>query len=95
MSATPPTLGLFARQLDTAFQVAAQRPLALTLYEVDPLDPRHPDARHFSLMFRGPAQPLLPQATWTLEHAALGPLSIFLAPVGCDDDGVHYQAIFN
>lgn len=95
MSAIPPTLGLFARQLDTAFEVAAQRPLALMLYEVDPLDPRHPDARHFSLMFRGPAQPLLPQATWTLEHAELGALAIFLAPVGRDAQGVQYQAIFN
>jgi hypothetical protein len=35
-----------------------------------------PARRPFSLVFRGPPRPLLPQRIYRLEHAALGPLEI-------------------
>lgn len=51
--------------------------------------------RHqFSLSFRGPAEPFLPQATYALTHADLGALSIFLVPIGQDSDGTCYEAAF-
>ena len=52
--------------------------------------PREP----FSLLFVGPADPLLPQATYLLTHPALGELPVFLVPVGQDADGVRYEAVF-
>ncbi|HEY6759901.1 MAG TPA: hypothetical protein VI318_10435 [Baekduia sp.] len=48
----------------------------------------------FSLVFRGPREPLLPQRIQRLEHDALGPLEIFLVPVGRDEAGTRYEAVF-
>ena len=49
----------------------------------------------FSLVFRGPLQPVLPQRIYRLEHEGLGTLEIFLVPVGPDKDGMRYEAVFN
>ncbi|MFI5120546.1 MAG: DUF6916 family protein [Thermoanaerobaculia bacterium] len=49
----------------------------------------------FSLFFRGPKQPVLPQRIWALENEALGRLEIFLVPIGPDADGMRYEAVFN
>jgi hypothetical protein len=49
----------------------------------------------FSLRFRGPGQPFLPQQMWKLVHPALGELGIFLVPIGREEDGFLYEAIFN
>ncbi len=49
----------------------------------------------FSLEFRGPAGSILPQATYGLEHPALGALAIFLVPVGASSEGVDYESVFN
>lgn len=48
----------------------------------------------FSLLFRGPLEPALPQRIYRLEHEAVGALEIFIVPVARDASGVHYQAIF-
>lgn len=49
----------------------------------------------FSLLFRGPAGRPLAQRTYHLRHATLGDMAVFLVPVGRDDAGLHYQAVFN
>ncbi len=48
----------------------------------------------FSLIFAGPADPVLPQATYRLENDEMGPLDVFLVPIGQDGSGVQYQAVF-
>ena len=48
----------------------------------------------FSLVFRGPLEPVLPQATYNLEHAELGALDVFLVPIGPGHGGMQYQAVF-
>jgi hypothetical protein len=48
----------------------------------------------FSLLFRGPREPLMPQRIYRLEHDGVGPLEIFLVPVGQDDAGTRYEAVF-
>jgi hypothetical protein len=48
----------------------------------------------FSLVFRGPREPVLPQRIYRFEHAALGPLEIFIVPIGPDEQGMRYEAIF-
>ena len=48
----------------------------------------------FSLVFRGPTSPLLPQGTYLLTHAELGELALFLVPIGSDSDGIRYEAAF-
>lgn len=49
----------------------------------------------FSLVFRGPLEPVLPQRIYRLEHGGLGTLEVFLVPVGPDKDGMRYEAVFN
>jgi hypothetical protein len=48
----------------------------------------------FRLEFRGPAEPVLGQRIHRLESDVLGPLEIFLVPVGRDAGGATYEAIF-
>ncbi|WP_121255983.1 DUF6916 family protein [Nocardioides ferulae] len=56
--------------------------------------PRGEQRRQFSLVFRGPAEPVLPQATYPLTHPEVGELQLFLVPIGKDADGVRYEAAF-
>ena len=48
----------------------------------------------FSLLFRGGSDPPLPQRIYRVEHEELGPLDIFLVPLGPDDVGQRYEAVF-
>jgi hypothetical protein len=72
--------------------------LGLTLIEVEATGPAPAGGatrrRPFSLLFRGPRAPVLPQRIYRLEHAALGPLEIFIVPIGPDAHGMRYEAIF-
>jgi hypothetical protein len=92
--AAHPTRDDFARHVNTLFRLGAAGEDGLTLVEVSALrsSPRH---ESFSLLFRGVEARPLPQATWTLGHAALGELDIFLVPVGQDERGRYYEAVFN
>ena len=74
-------------------------PLAVDLIAVTPLGvqgrPRPPKREPFSLVFRGPRDFYLPQRVYKLEHSALGALEIFLVPIGPDDAGMRFEAVFN
>lgn len=73
-------------------------PIVLTLVEaIDLSRPDAPGPRRspFSLVFRGPLAPVMPQRTYALEHASLGRLEIFIVPIGPDANGMRYEAIFN
>jgi hypothetical protein len=85
---------------DQAHDPAAHGPpLAIELIDVTDLgaeaaaDP--PGRRPFSLIFREPGGAHLPQRIYAIEHPALGRLMVFLVPIGPDQVGMRYQAIFN
>jgi hypothetical protein len=63
-----PTLATFAAHLHSTFRLTAATGPALTLSEAAALAPARLEQRQFSLIFQGPLQPALPQATYTLEH---------------------------
>ena len=54
-------------------------------------------ARHerFSIVFRGPCESTLQQGMYRLQHERLGVFELFLVPVGRDQGGVYYEAVFN
>jgi hypothetical protein len=55
-----------------------------------------PDLRPpFSLIFIGPGDAILTQQLYRLTNKEIGEVYIFLVPVGKDERGVSYQAIFN
>jgi hypothetical protein len=54
-----------------------------------------PGARDgFSLRFTGPREPPLEQRLYTLQHATLGELLLFLVPIAQDANGRTYEAVF-
>ncbi len=48
----------------------------------------------FSIHFRGPVDPLLPQQIYRVAHERLGALEIFLVPIGRDESATLYEAVF-
>jgi hypothetical protein len=88
----------FAACIRQRFRVAiGDARLELELVGADPLgreDAAPGRRRPFSLIFRGPGNPVLPQRIYRLENAALGALEIFLVPIGPDAEGPCYEAIF-
>ena len=78
-------------------QVEGGSAVALELAKAAPLSQGVPGGRvPFSLLFLGPeGAGGLPQRTWTLEHAALGRLDIFLVPLGPVQGRMRYEAVFS
>ena len=48
----------------------------------------------FSIVFRGPVEPVLPQRIYRFEHDELGSFELFIVPIGPDEAGMQYQAVF-
>jgi hypothetical protein len=51
--------------------------------------------RPFSIVFRTAMEPILEQRTYEVEHQDLGLFALFLVPIGPDDEGMRYEAVFN
>ena len=90
----------FAKHLKEKFQIQTDspEPLTLKLVEVNKLGSKKKKGeggrRPFSLIFRGPAEPILSQQIYPLTHEAMGTLELFLVPVGQDKKGILYEALF-
>ncbi|PYP82661.1 MAG: hypothetical protein DMF61_25700 [Blastocatellia bacterium AA13] len=86
----------FAGSVNTAFKLklgdSAQYDLELVSLEDTSFAPNH---EQFSLEFRGPAEAVLPQSIYQMEHETIGAFSIFLVPIRRDKSGVYYEAVFN
>jgi len=90
----------FAENLNTKFavRVNAPRPIELELVEVTGwvLQPKEAEGmERFSVFFYGPGDIYIPQSTYTLEHERMGVFDIFIVPVGRDERGYRYEAVFN
>jgi hypothetical protein len=48
----------------------------------------------FSIILRGPLEPVLPQRIYPLENQELGTLELFIVPIGPDESGMQYEAVF-
>ena len=48
----------------------------------------------FSIVLRGPLQPLLPQQMYSFAHDELGDFDLFIVPVAQDESGTQYEAVF-
>ena len=49
----------------------------------------------FAMIFRGPKHLLLTQHMFPLQHPTLGVVEIFLVPIGMEEAGALYEAVFN
>ena len=50
---------------------------------------------NYALVFRSRDKTHVPQGIYGIEHEALGLLELFLVPIGPDEVGMRYEAIFN
>lgn len=79
-------------------ELPEQEKLALELVSTHPLssDTVEDSQRSpFSLVFRSPGERRhAPQQIYTVHHPELGPLEIFLVPIGPDEQGMRYEAVF-
>jgi uncharacterized protein DUF6916 len=66
----------------------------LELVEVRKLGQALRQGSAFSLTFRSPPGPFLPQAVYPLQHQVLGVLELFLVPLGPKNGGNTYEAVF-
>jgi hypothetical protein len=90
---------LFAEQLNTKFYVPLEDrrvELELVAVEGDKSSMEKIEGiERFAIYFQGPGDFYLPQHTYRMEHDALGALEIFMVPVGKDNNGFRYEAIFS
>ena len=95
------TVSVFAECLGSKFRIhyGAAEPLDVELIEATPSGApgrSAPGGREpFSLVFRGAMQPIVWQQVCRFEHDQLGPLELFMVPIGPDEVGMCYQVIFN
>jgi hypothetical protein len=57
--------------------------------------PSSPAAVAFAALFRGALEKPFGQGLYTIRHEHLGQTELFLVPVGREQDGFRYEAVFN
>lgn len=90
------TIDSFAGQKGSSFRLVATENLAfeITLAEVNALGDSG-TRMAFSLIFHAAlSAPVVPQRIYRLEHGALGPLDVFVVPIGPQGGVFRYEAIF-
>jgi hypothetical protein len=55
---------------------------------------RQPRRPPFALYFLGPREPILPQRMYDLRSETSNFEGLFIVPVGRDDEGTEYEAVF-
>ena len=92
----------FSQHVNTKFRVNVEsaEPVELELIEVKSYANKNkpgeqPGMERFSLFFRGPLDAFLQQATYSLSHEEMGSFDIFLVPLGREEKGYSYEAVFN
>lgn len=96
------TFDLFAHRVGEPFELDVAGGSTLPVVLVDATEGAEPgglgpdgqERLQFSLVFRGPGEPILPQGSYALVHEELGELELFLVPIGRDSEGVRYEAAF-
>jgi hypothetical protein len=92
------TSEMFAARIGDRFRLRleADRTIELELFDATVLGARPLSGRRapFSILFRGPLSPVLPQRIYRLEHDAMEALDLFLVPLGAREGGMVYEAIF-
>lgn len=59
------------------------------------LNPEVSTRQPFSVLFRGPLEPVLPQKLYRIDNVEFGSHDLFLVPIGPDETGMLYDCSFN
>jgi hypothetical protein len=86
----------FSDHLNTSFKVDTGNSDAVTLRLAEVNEPTAPpNIELFSLLFRGPVRPQLPQQIYAIEHEKIGVFNLFLTAIAADSEGISYEAVFH
>lgn len=97
MSGPFPRFDSFEGHEGETFTIADPPPeVALTLTSVTRWGRPFADGARqpFTLHFHGPLEPVRPQSTYRLDHESIGPIDLFLVPLGPDEAGMRYESVF-
>jgi hypothetical protein len=92
------TVDTFRPRLGERFRLYAEPAVDVELVEAESVGEGafEPSGRvPFSLVFRAPHEPVLPQRIYRFENDALGEFELFIVPIGPDESGMRYQAVFS
>lgn len=91
------TFANFSGLLNSRFQVCIDHAntVKIKLTEATRGDTSNPQVENFSLIFEGPVQPVLAQRIYSFEHDEFGRFDLFIVPMGQNQHGTQYQAVFN
>lgn len=87
----------FTRNVNTDFRILDKE--SPTVVEAQLVEVREvgssEEYEQFSLLFKGPREPLLSQKTYAFEHSRMGTFDLFIVPIAADKGGTSYEAVFN
>jgi len=83
-----------ARRQSAVKLVADGESMPLEIAEISPMGKSERAGGAFSVVLRGPREPVVDQATHHLVFDGDGPIDLFLVPVGEDASGMLYEAVF-
>ncbi len=92
----PLALSIFEGMIDSAFQVRLENEsVELTLAEIVKMERAPKNYECFTLLFKGPVNPMLEQRIYRFEHGESQTWDLFVVPVAGDDTGYDYEVIIN
>ena len=90
------TKTMFADNLNTRFKLIYEPDQVLEVELIELREGRaSPRQEVFSITFRGPGDVLLSQGMYSFQHDTMGQFGLFIVPVGQDEQGIYYEAVFN
>jgi len=90
------TKNLFEKHLNSTFRILDKAsPTIVDVQLTEVREGRSTDeCEQFSLLFKGPAEPLLTQKMYEVENSRMGHFDLFLVPVAANENGADYEAVF-
>jgi hypothetical protein len=86
----------FAKHLHTKFRIRINESESVEAELADVSDLRLSERQErFAVVFRTSNETFLGQGTRDVEHDQMGEFTLFLVPVGRDEEGIEYEACFN
>jgi|SRR5271156_5357443 len=90
------TKDMFAENLNTKFWLLDEPRQSYAMNLIEVADGHStPRQEQFSLRFRGDRDWIFPQRIYAMKHDSLGDFDLFLVPIGRDESGTFYEAVFN
>ena len=74
--------------------IAGDEAMPLEIADINAMGQSERPGGAFSVLFRGPKSPVIDQAMHQVEFDTEPPIGLFLVPVGEDDSGILYEAVF-